>query len=430
MKLISSSKNGKHAAVKQKDANTPAAGNKVNKKKMSGRKKAVIIIFCVLGLIIMLAAAALAVLRWEVQPFYDILFPNVAKGIETVDDPGGLATVRTPRPIQNPDDPDATPHYPGNDDNWVNRPLDEVRNVNKLTFLILGVDGYRNLRSEGGSNTDAIMIAAFDMDAYTLEVTSIPRDMLVNVPWNVKKMNSIWASSVSNHRGSNDIQTLAMNDTKEYFADFLGFNLDFWVMLDMEAFVTLVDAMPAGGVRFDVPRAMHLEDPDINMDVYLNAGEQLLNGQQALAFVRYRGFGGGDYTRIEHQQLFLKAAAEQLLSRSESINITTYAEVFLRYVRTDIELNNLIRIAREMLKLDSNNINFTTAPSSVFSVSGRGAGSYVRIHLDEWLEIVNTRLNPFYHEITPQHVSILTLDENKKLYVTDDHWQGSRDWGN
>jgi hypothetical protein len=100
----------------------------------------------------------------------------------------------------------------------------------------------------------------------------------------------------------------------------------------------------------------------------------------------------------------------------------------LRYVDTDLTYGELIWFARAMLRMDYENINFHMMPHRLDSVGGL---SYVSILLDEWLELVNDVLNPFTYQITQdsETLSILTRGPDGRLFVTDDNWQGNRNWG-
>ena len=292
---------------------------------------------------------------------------------------------------------------------------------NKYTFLILGTD------QEGG-NTDTIMVATFDSGAYTMEVASIPRDTLVNVSWSLKKVNSIYANMLYRHRDEKDKKTReekALQATVEMFADLLGYEVDFAILVDMRAFVKLVDEI--GGVDFYVPRRMDYEDPEQNLYIHYSEGLQHLKGQQALEVMRFRSVPSADIWRIGNQQDFLTTVAKQILANQSSLNIRTLAGVFIDYVKTDMSLNDTIWIAMEVLKMDAENIHFSTAPGD-YGDSFYG-NSYVTLYVNEWLEMVNTKLNPWSMTITAEDVSIYTRGADKKLYVTDGNWAGNPSWG-
>ncbi|MCL2628139.1 MAG: LCP family protein [Oscillospiraceae bacterium] len=428
MKLIGNSKKSQHtrsgqSAAPRSSGNYDSYNNRSKSKSSSKKKKVITITVIAIITMVVLIGGLFAIIRWEIQPLYDLLFPL----------PGEhqLGGIRTPRPY-NPDDPD-NPNNPGtpdprfHDDDGQPLPIDKVRSLNIYTFMIFGIDN--------DGNTDVIMVGAFDTENYTVNIVSIFRDTLMNSPWDspyyAKKANFVQPRMRRDHPSDSAGYALAMEDTVDRFEDLLGFNVDFWFTVNMRAFVSLVDNI--GGVWFDVPRAMpEWSDPNYPEmgSVSLPAGNQQLNGRQALAYLRFRKIEHADGTvthlgdefRTRNQQNFLKAAATQILS-SNNVNVTSLAGIFLNNVRTDIALDNLIRLGREFIKVKPADIEFNSFPGEfIFRYE------YFAVNVDEWLEIVNSKLNPFNFDIEANDVSILTIDANRNLYVTDNRWQGSRDW--
>ena len=293
------------------------------------------------------------------------------------------------------------------------------RNTSKYTFLVLGAD-------QGGANTDVIMAVTFDTSAGTLEVASIPRDTMVNVDWRLKKANSIFANMRARSSGERDSESKTMEMTVEAFADVLGYEVDYWVSVDMRAFVSLIDAI--GGVVFDVPVNMNYTDSVGGLYINYTAGTHHLSGSQALEVLRFRsGYSNADIGRIRTQQSFLKSAAEQILENRSSLSLTDLANVFINNVKTDLKLSDLIWFGREFMKLDSDSITFHVMPGN--ASDSVGVQSYVTIYVDEWLELINDSLNPFNNDITTDDVSILTRGADRKLYVTDGNRRGDASWG-
>jgi LCP family protein required for cell wall assembly len=282
-----------------------------------------------------------------------------------------------------------------------------VRDKTKYTLAILGMDN-------GFGNTDTMMVATFDDAKYTLNVVSIPRDTLVNVSWPIKKANSFYAY------GKTD-------GVIEGLADLLGYHVDNYVKINLDAFSKLVDAI--GGVYFDVPRAMNYEDPAQDLFIHLSAGPQLLDGPHALQLVRARQnvWAKGDIGRIEMQQAFLKEAAGQILEKKNSIKVKTLIDIILNDVDTNLTKGNLGWYAKEFLKMDAANVSFETLPANYYdSVNG---DSYCTIDVPEWLEVINTKLNPSNRDVKAENLSILTRGADGKLYVTDGNWAGKKSWG-
>ena len=151
----------------------------------------------------------------------------------------------------------------------------------------------------------------------------------------------------------------------------LGIPVDHYITVDLRAFVELVDAI--GGVDFEIPVLMDYDDPEQDLHIHFDPGLRHLDGAKALQVVRWRqnndgtGYATADIGRIGTQQAFLMAAAKQMLSISNWDKIRTYAEIFQKWVDTDLELANLVWLGEQALTVGSDNITFHTLP-------GDGAG--------------------------------------------------------
>ncbi len=62
----------------------------------------------------------------------------------------------------------------------------ERKSENYWTVLVLGRD------TGGGGNTDTMLLASYDVTNQKATVMSIPRDTMVNVPWDIKRINSVY----------------------------------------------------------------------------------------------------------------------------------------------------------------------------------------------------------------------------------------------
>jgi hypothetical protein len=120
------------------------------------------------------------------------------------------------------------------------------------------------------------------------------------------------------------------------------------------------------------------------------------------------------------------AVATSLFERRSSLRVDDLVSIFHRNVRTDIPLNNMLYFAREFLELSADRISFAMMPGVIDSV---GRQSYITVLVDEWLEVVNRKLNPFDRDIDYDDLSVLTRGADRRLYVTDGSWQGDSDWG-
>ncbi len=139
-----------------------------------------------------------------------------------------------------------------------------------FTFLVIGRD------TGGGGNTDTILLAAYDVANQKLNVMSVPRDTMVNIPYDIKRINAVY-----NYAGGGDDGIKALS---QEISQLVGFVPDFQVVVEWDAVGQLVDAL--GGVYFDVPRNMNYDDPTQNLHIHIKKGPQTLNGKDAMGVIR------------------------------------------------------------------------------------------------------------------------------------------------
>ena len=296
----------------------------------------------------------------------------------------------------------------------------ERKSEDYYTVLILGRD------TGGGGNTDTMLLASYDVTNQKATVMSIPRDTMVNVPWDIKKINSVYSYYGGGDRG---IQYLY----KE-ISQLVGFEPDFQVVVEWEAVGEIVDAM--GGVWFDVPRDMDYEDPLQDLSIHISKGYQLLNGEQAMGVVRFRkganGYATGDLGRIETQQAFLKAVVEQLLKVENVTKVKDFIRVFQENVVTDLSFQNIFWFAKSAILggLTVENVNFVTMPnvstsaysSSTSKLNGHySEQSYVVPRATQLLELVNTSLSPYVEVFTRSDLDIMTVNSDGSVSSSTGH---------
>ena len=81
------------------------------------------------------------------------------------------------------------------------------------------------------------------------------------------------------------------------------------------------------------------------------------------------------------------------------------AEIFQKWVDTDLKLSNLIWMGEQALTIGSENISFHTLPGD-----GAGyykGGSYYVLDAEGTLELINNYFNPYTRELTLDDMDIL-----------------------
>lgn len=276
------------------------------------------------------------------------------------------------------------------------------------TVLILGRD------TGGGGNTDTMLLASYDVTNQKAAVMSIPRDTMVNVSWDVKKINSVYNSWGGGEEG---IQGLYQE-----ISQLVGFEPDFRVVLEWEAVGALVEAI--GGVEFDVPYNMDYDDDVQDLHIHQMAGLRRLSGEDAMQVIRWRennndssyGYhkkdgGIGDSGRMKVQQAFLKAVIQQTLTIQNAANIRKIAKVFQEHVEfLTMPYQGACAYSRYYTKLNG-----------IYSEL-----AYVTPVADKLLEIVNEKLSPFAETFTLADLDIMSVNADGSISSTTGHVEDSQ----
>lgn len=367
-----------HRPTRGAGGGRPAVIQKTPKKKPSNKDWFLKIAILVVAVLLVLAVTVVAGWKMLVKP------PDVTEGLplgEEVIDPDQLGDIEAPVRF-------------GSD-----------RKKDFYTFLVIGRD------TGGGGNTDTVLLAAYDVKTQKMSVMSIPRDTMVNVSWDVKKINSVY----NVYRGG-EAGIAALG--KE-LAQLVGFTPDFQVVLEWKAVGELVDAL--GGVYYNVPRDMYYNDPGQDLHINIKKGAQTLNGEQAMQVVRFRdganGYKNGDLGRIETQQGFLKAVVEQCLKIGNVTKIGELSKVFKNNVTTNMELSDLAYFGEKALLggLKPESVHFVTMPCTGGGVWSRSYGqklSYVLPNTDELVALINESFNPYVDPLQKNELDIMYVNSD------------------
>jgi len=267
-----------------------------------------------------------------------------------------------------------------------------------FTFLIIGLDG--------GVSTDTIIVGSYDSSNTEGHIISIPRDSLVNVRRNVRKINAAFAAGSLNGGGREG----GIAQLRREIKTIIGFMPDFYVCIDLEAFERIVDAV--GGIYIDIPRDMKYTDPTPGQELFINipAGFRHLNGETALHFARFRlsdtpGGSITDYTRIENQQTVIEAVLDRLLRPSSLLKIPDFIQIFNETVHSDLSTENMLWFANQLNRIRGTEaLIMHTLPTT--GTSGQPM-YYELLDASKIVELVNSTINPFTKDIRFEDLDIV-----------------------
>jgi LCP family protein required for cell wall assembly len=256
----------------------------------------------------------------------------------------------------------AGPNIDGADQNILMVGVDDRSNATpqELAQLSTTLDG-------GSMNTDTMMVMHVPANGAKATVISFPRDSWVNIPgFGMNKLNAAYALGAgASHNVDAGAQLLIQT-----IHQMTGLTIDHYVQVSLIAFYRISIAI--GGVDVCLIAA---QNPQTDSDAYgsgysginLPAGHSVIEGKQALAFVRQRhGLPRGDLDRIVRQQYFLAAAFRKIASAGTLLNPIKLQNL-LTAVSSSLKVDkglDLLKLATQMQKLTAGNVTFSTIPTS------------------------------------------------------------------
>ncbi|MEU3012540.1 LCP family protein [Nocardia asteroides] len=242
---------------------------------------------------------------------------------------------------------------------------------------------------EVGTNTDTIVLVRVPNDGSSATAISIPRDSYVDIPGQGKgKINSAYGSTKEAERGKLLDKGSSEGDAErestkagrqaliKSVASLTGITVDHYAEVSLLGFVLLTDAV--GGVEVCLNNAVD----EWMSGAEFPAGEQRLDGQQALSFVRQRhGLPRGDIDRIVRQQVFMAQLVGQLLNAKVLANPGKLNEISEAVGRTVVldEDWDVLAFLQQLKDLSGGKVEFETIPVADLNSMTSAGESVVRV---------------------------------------------------
>ncbi len=237
-------------------------------------------------------------------------------------------------------------------------------------ILLLGSDSRdpSDAANNGGWRSDTIIVMHIDADHKHAYLISIPRDTYVFVP---KSQTSQYGNTMAKINAAFSWGGVPL--TVQTVEGFTGVHIDHVVLINFDGFKEVTDAL--GGVDMYVDKTItSIHKPHRTF----RKGMRHFTGAQALDYVRQRyQFANGDFTRVKHQQEFLKAVMDKAASTGTLTNplkLNAFINAMTKAVVVDKDMS-IVDMALQFRGLRSNNMTFMTSPSS--GTATRGGQSVV-----------------------------------------------------
>jgi LCP family protein required for cell wall assembly len=244
---------------------------------------------------------------------------------QPTDTPAPGAPSPTPRPVP----PMATP-YPA----W-----DGTRPVH---ILLLGVD--RRVGEVDPPRSDTMIIVRIDPVAKRVDMVSIPRDLLVEIPgYYATKVNAAYPFGELDPSIPGGGPTLAAQTVEYNF----GIPIDYFAEVDIAGMERVIDIL--GGIIIDVPGI--IKDDQYPTDdygftrIYFTPGLQWMDGVTAVRYSRTR-HDDGDFARQDRQHEVLRAMRQRADQTGIITRLPQLIDEVGDSVRTDLSIAQVLSLAR------------------------------------------------------------------------------------
>ena len=237
-------------------------------------------------------------------------------------------------------------------------PQDPVKafGTHQFTILVLGCDEDRTTGgakiTESKARSDMMLVAQVDFDKKLITGLSIPRDTLVGFgKYRERKINAYHAM------GGNELAKEAVE------ALLPGVGIDRVVTLNFEGFVEMVDAV--GGVPIDVEKRMSYDDNAGHLHIHLKPGAQVLDGTEAMGYVRFR-HSDSDFARADRQHHFMLAYKDAVAKHP--LQLPRVTDSIAKMLRDGLSSDEVASLGAWVKDIPKENIRFGSLP--VYDVPG------------------------------------------------------------
>ena len=214
--------------------------------------------------------------------------------------------------------------------------------------------GYHALVNTFEGLSDTMLLLRFDPAKDKLTLLSIPRDTRANVPGiGMVKMNE------ANLEGGPALAAQATSDLLN------GVGIDRYVRVNVQAIEKLIDAM--GGVEVYVPQDMKYQDDSQHLYINLKEGQQVLDGDKAMQFLRFRYDSKGDIGRVQRQQVLMRAFIEQALTPKTLGKLPKVLSIVRSHLDTNLSVEELFALVNFASKKQRSDVQMVMLPGSFSS---------------------------------------------------------------
>ncbi|MEV0613279.1 LCP family protein [Nonomuraea sp. NPDC050404] len=238
-----------------------------------------------------------------------------------------------------------------------------------LNVLLVGSDSREGANQKygattvgAGERTDTIMLLHIAPNRDNATMISFPRDSMVQIPECEGRNGAVLTGGLRQINSA--FNDGGINCTIKTLESLTNIKINHFVKVDFAGFKGIINAI--GGIEICLPKAVN----DKQAKLVLGPGKHVVNGEQALGYVRTRySLGdGSDLSRIERQQIFLTQVLKKitdggLLTDPAKLNDFLQAGIKAVTVDSGLGLDRMLEIANSVQGLTAKQLKGITVPT-------------------------------------------------------------------
>ncbi|MGI8964207.1 MAG: LCP family protein, partial [Thermomicrobiales bacterium] len=240
-------------------------------------------------------------------------------------DESAQSTSNAPESPSTPVDPPGPSSSDAESDVAFAPPSTSVADSDGVNILLMGVDARDTDTIDIGVRPDSLAVLNLNEENGACRILAIPRDSRVNLPgYGASKVNHALAV------GGIPYEILVVED-------YLDIEIDHYALVDFSGLVQVVDALD--GITVNNPEAFNMGETSFA------AGEIDLDGEEALAYSRFRGGTEGDFGRISRQQQVIRGLMDEVYDVNLVRVVPNMFSILSDHFRTGFGPTDLIGLA-------------------------------------------------------------------------------------
>jgi polyisoprenyl-teichoic acid--peptidoglycan teichoic acid transferase len=243
----------------------------------------------------------------------------------------------------------------------------------RINILFVGLRGGDPIKGDCPFCTDTLILLTVDPTTKTAGMLSIPRDMWVNIPgFGYSRINTAWTLG----RGSK-LPGGGPALTMKTVSHFIGVPVDYYVQVDFDTFVDIINLLGGVDVYNDETIVLDLmaHGKDFPKVKITCCGMRHLDGRTALAYSRCRhieqGCQDGDIGRARRQQKVIFGIRDKVLSPENFPKLMAQAlrlyNIFSEGIHTNLSLQDAVKLAVLARDISTKNIRNAVIDNSMLA---------------------------------------------------------------